>query len=188
MEWLRRNGPDRSSRPFEIGLNSDRNGWERTMVKLAEFPDGDVKALITGLAFSPDGKRIAYTRLSLDKYVIWTSPVTGGPAMRLREEVQVGKGDSLEQLTKGAWAKMKNVHLKWSPSGDWIATDMQDGLTLVALDSDASRVLNSQRYAAVELVGGLEDDLRTRKEGRKTLICSVDVAMAGKGSNTPLVS
>jgi WD40 repeat protein len=191
--------------PFEIWLKSDRDGWERPVVKPADFPDGDVKALITGLAFSPDGKRIAYTRLSLDKYVIWISPVTGGPAMRLREEqdgefspiwshdgnsilylrvqgagigavkVQVGKGDSLERLTKGAWAKMKNVHLKWSPTGDWIAIDTEDGLTLVTLDSDASRVLNSQRYAEVEWSRDSKTIFGLRKEERETLICSVDV-------------
>jgi hypothetical protein len=191
---------------YEIWLKSDREGWERPIVKPSDFPDGDANAMITGLAFSPDGNRIAYTRLSLDKYVIWISPVTGGAPARLRDEqdgefepvwsrdgnsilylqtqgghvgvvqARVGKVDSLKKLTTGAWDKMQQLHLNWSPVGDWVAIDTKDGLTLAKPDGAESRLLNSQRYGIVEWSRDAKTLYAMRREGRDQLLCSVDVA------------
>jgi eukaryotic-like serine/threonine-protein kinase len=193
---------------YEIWLKSDRDGWERPIVKPSDFPDGDTNALIAELAFSPDGNRIAYTRWSQDKYAIWISPITGGPAVRLREElegefspmwspdgnsilylliqgvqigaakVRIGKTDSLEKLTKGAWGKMRNPNLAWSPRGDWVAIDTEDGLTLASPDSDASRLVNSRRYGELEWSRDSKTIYGIRREGRETLVCSLD---AGTG-------
>jgi len=54
----RRRGPE------EIWLKSRQEGWERPLVTAQDFP-GDATKLFMAPVLSPDGQRIAYTRVRL---------------------------------------------------------------------------------------------------------------------------
>jgi serine/threonine protein kinase/Tol biopolymer transport system component len=66
---------DRSG-SYEIWLKSTQEGWERPIVRKGDFSDG-VNSVMTSLAFSPDGGRIAYARSLISKHSIWISPLSG---------------------------------------------------------------------------------------------------------------
>src|ERR1039458_1330061 len=73
---------DRSGRK-EIWLKSTQEGWERPLITQRDFPDDKTLWLLTP-AISPDGSRIAYSRVS-NKHVgeLWISPMAGGSPLRI---------------------------------------------------------------------------------------------------------
>ncbi|HLK68969.1 MAG TPA: protein kinase [Bryobacteraceae bacterium] len=91
-----RNGPQ------EIWLKSVQEGWERPLVTQRDFPEDEDRAFLT-LSFSPDGSRIAYSRMSTKQFgAIYVSPVGGGSPIRL--------------TNTGGF----EVGPVWSPDGNWI--------------------------------------------------------------------
>jgi Tol biopolymer transport system component len=87
---------------LEIRLRSDAGDWERTLVADADFADGRTIAF-GSLAFSPDGQRLAYQRLSRTGYRIWISPLGGGRAVPLNDVNRYQDAPT------------------WSPDGAWVA-------------------------------------------------------------------
>ena len=153
--------------PFEIWLKSTQQGWERPIVRNTDFADG-VNAVMTGLAFSPDGGRIAYTRSMLDKNSIWISSPSGGQAVRLTQDDGTGQfaptwspdgnwiaflqisGPSVRLVKAPVGGREAPVAIdaqlgeldlsnpRWSPKGDWITVNTLKGFTVVSPDGKAS--------------------------------------------------
>ncbi len=92
--------------PQEIWLKSSGEGWSRPLVTPKQF--SNPTAGFWGPVFSPDGSRIAFTRVRSGKDStawIWISPVRGGTPVRLTHEAgTVGEGPPA-----------------WSPDGNWLA-------------------------------------------------------------------
>jgi serine/threonine protein kinase len=86
----------------EIWLRSQKGDWERPLVTPRDFGASRTYYLYAP-AFSPDGQRIAYTRLGPDANKIWITSVAGGPPVHLTPDVAWQEGPS------------------WSPDGFWIA-------------------------------------------------------------------
>src|SRR5204862_6183514 len=81
---------------------SERGAFERPLVTDADFPGSRTMAL-GSLAFSRDGRRLAYQRFADGGYRLWVSTVAGGTP------VQLTKGDAYQDGPT------------WSPDGEWVA-------------------------------------------------------------------
>jgi len=150
----------------EIWIKSRQEGWERPVVTSRDFPD-DATKIFMGPIFSPDGQRIAYTRVSAAGAFLWISPLAGGAPTR------VTSGPSMEwpptwspdgawlAFTRSATDKTELVKVKlgsvddpmvlaefdddyvpqWSPTGEWITCPLPAGFGIVSPDGKTSRVL-----------------------------------------------
>jgi Tol biopolymer transport system component len=102
----------------EIWLKSVQEGWERPLVTQRDFPDDENRAFMT-LAFSPDGSRVAYSRMSTKHFgAIYISPVGGGSPIRLTgsDDFEIGP--------------------VWSPDGNWMVFfSTKGGLVKVRIGS-----------------------------------------------------
>ena len=72
---------DRSG-SLEIWARSRDGQWERPIVTPADFGASRTETLAS-LAFSPDGRTLAYQRGAGGTFEMWLSPVTGGTPVRL---------------------------------------------------------------------------------------------------------
>jgi Tol biopolymer transport system component len=151
---------DASGTP-EIWLRSVTEGWTRPVVT------GHVEGYLTRSLpkFSPDGQRLAYTRMA-SKHMVWISNLAWGGEVPLERETTDqhgcawspdGQWIAYTRFLGGQWevAKApsggagKPVHLAeggyhvsqidWSPSGEWIAFTDPNGLHLVSADGRARR-------------------------------------------------
>ncbi len=101
---------DRSG-SIEIWTRSRDGQWERPVVTAADFGGSRMEALgsLGSLAFSPDGRTLAYQRGAEGTWDLWLSPVTGGTPVRL---TSTATGTS-----NRPWRDAPT----WSPDGEWIA-------------------------------------------------------------------
>ncbi len=144
---------------IEIWLRSRDGRWERPLVTQEDFGSAETRTL-GALAFSPDGRTLAYQRSSQGKYQIWLSPVGGGPPVQLIDGdiFQGGPSWSLDgawltyaSYTRGVFAvnkirigEKKPVVLyeqsyeyprsAWSPDGRWILCKSSGGLVRIPAD------------------------------------------------------
>ena len=72
---------DRSG-ALEIWARSRDGQWERPIVTAGDFGNSRTETLAS-LAFSPDGRSLAYQRSAESGYEIWLSPANGGTPVRL---------------------------------------------------------------------------------------------------------
>jgi Tol biopolymer transport system component/DNA-binding winged helix-turn-helix (wHTH) protein len=151
---------------MEIWLKSRAEGWERPLVTPQDFPDGPTRSFM-GPVFSPDGKRIAYTRNSAAGTSIWITPIAGGVPARLTGgqtfecppdwspdgawlafvrsdpdklrlvKVRLGSSDAPVVLTETEFHYVP----QWSPTGEWITYAHRDGFGIISADGKQSRVL-----------------------------------------------
>ncbi|MEO8126175.1 MAG: protein kinase [Bryobacteraceae bacterium] len=194
---------DRSG-PFEIWLKSTQEGWERPVVRNRDFSDG-VNAVATGLSFSPDGQRLAYTRYTLEKSAIWISPLSGGTAVPLTQEDGTGQfapswspdGNWISFLQiSGASARVVKASVggrgapvplgdqmgdldisnpRWSPNGEWITVNTKKGFSLISPDGKTTRLLNKEHYQRNAWAPDSSLIYGMRVAGSETLLCSIDV-------------
>ena len=144
------------------------------MVTQASFREPQT-LLLSGLAFSPDGQRLAYQRRGPEGFRIWISTVAGGQAVRLSQDE--GYQDSptwspdgafvaFTSLRQGRWtlarvgtggseppATIKEGIIypgnpRWSPRGDWIACELPEGFAVVSPDGQRTKVLAEETWLA----------------------------------------
>jgi mannose-6-phosphate isomerase-like protein (cupin superfamily) len=152
--------------PQEIWLKSRSEGWERPLVTNEQFPQ-DLTAHFMAPVFSPDGQRIAYTRISAAGQRIWISALAGGAPIRLTNDEINEHPPSWSP--DGAWlvfirpevGKQRLVKVRfgsadrpviltetpstyvpqWSPTGEWITCPIADGIGVISPDGKKSRAL-----------------------------------------------
>lgn len=163
--------------PMEIWVRSRDAQWERPLVTAADFTDSTRTDTLGSLAFSPDGRRLAYQRLGAG-FAIWITPVTGGAPVRLLDPT-IAKSryqDSPSWSPDGEWlsfvlgdgfafslAKVRigtNEPVKlvervfpfsrsiWSPDGQWIACETTEGVMRVPADGGSPQVILSEPVLA----------------------------------------
>jgi Tol biopolymer transport system component len=119
----------------QIWLRSQQGDWERPLVTDADF-GGSRTMMFSGLAFSPDGRRLAYSRsVPEEGGRIWISTLAGGSPVRLLD------------LAAG-WADVPT----WSPDGNWLA--FVTGVTPTQLSLAKTRV-GAGSAPPVVLKGGI---------------------------------
>jgi Tol biopolymer transport system component len=183
--------------PYEIWFRD--HAGDRPIVRPADFSSGATQWFM-GPALSPDGARVAYSRLEFQGGVsLWMSSVSGGAPVRMTTDttsgefpgswspdaawfvylaVRNGKMDLMKVKTSGqatpALVK-SDVDCEtpsWSPAGDWIVCGKQ----LISSDGQTVRPLpdrHTQNYTFSQdgkLLYGLRDDPENE------VLFSVDVA------------
>jgi serine/threonine protein kinase/Tol biopolymer transport system component len=158
----------------EIWLASGNGEWRRPIATAQSF-DGPT-FLLANLAYSPDGQRVAYQRRGVHNYHIWISPVAGGPAVELSENLSQyedsptwspdgnwiafvmshspGTDFSLARMKVGAGSQIEIIRKgiifpsnpQWSPRGDWITVDQPDGFSIVSPDGSKTRILSEHSW------------------------------------------
>ena len=156
--------------PMEIWVRSRDAQWERPLVTSSDFSDSTRTDTFGSLAFSPDGRRLAYQRLG-SEFAIWITPATGGTPVRLIDPIITKSGyqDAPAWSPDGEWisfvlgdgvlfhlAKVRvgtnepvvlvnNIvpfsRADWSPDGQWLACETLEGLMRVPADGGAPQVL-----------------------------------------------
>jgi eukaryotic-like serine/threonine-protein kinase len=153
----------------EIWTRSRDGQWDRPIVTAADFSDGKADTL-GALAFSPDGRRLAYQHRGSSGALIWLSPTTGGAPVRLATNSEWSYQDAPAWSPDGDWIAlvinsgseaMSLVKIRvgsteattliaevvpftrpaWSPDGRWIACESKDGLVKVPVDGGDADVM-----------------------------------------------
>jgi Tol biopolymer transport system component len=164
---------DRTGRQ-EIWLRSVAGDFERPVVTQASFRDPQT-LLLSGLAVSPDGQRIAYQRRGLEGFRIWISTLAGGQAVRLSRDEGYqdaptwspdGNMIAYTSLRQGRWTLARvgtgggeapttikdgivyPGNPRWSPRGDWIACELPEGFAVVSPDGQRTKVLAEESWLA----------------------------------------
>src|SRR5262249_38053222 len=104
----------------QIWLRSRDGQWERPLVTDANFPEAS--RYFGGLAFSPDGQRLAYQRQDASGFHVFISTIGGGSAARVTA------------------SKVFENSPTWSPDGTWLAFSSDPGLMKVRVGSTAEAV------------------------------------------------
>jgi Tol biopolymer transport system component len=143
-----------------IWVRSRDGQWERPLVRATDFDDSRTETL-GSLAYSPDGRTLAFFRRGTKQATLWLIPAAGGtPQEMLSGDPNFSYHDAPTWSPDGDWmaftrsigpefslAKvrvgtretttlMEHVtpfsRSAWSPDGAWIATEASDGLVRIA--------------------------------------------------------
>jgi serine/threonine protein kinase len=153
---------------------SELGGFERPLVTDADF-SGSRTMVLGSLAFSRDGRHLAYQRFADGGYRIWLSTLAGGTPVPLTTGDSYQDGPTwspdgewvayINGSKNAAWSLNKIrvgapsptvmmtgispfARPQWSPDGRWILCQTPDGLKLIASDGGATRTLSSADWMA----------------------------------------
>jgi len=184
----------------ELWLKSVAEGWERPLVTQRDFPDDETYWLVTP-AFSPDGTRIAYSRIS-NKHLgeLWISPVSGGSPLRVDNStayeiapawspdgkwlvyfssdsglVKIAVGGSEPAVPLGFAHGCENPP-QWSPDGQWIACSIDNSVGLVSPDGKTRRTIGQRSANIAWSRDGKQIYALGKVEGGKWRLGAIDVA------------
>ena len=162
--------------PQEIWRSNEDGSFEVPAVTGRNFPD--TTYLLSRVAFSPDGARLAYQRRSREGYYIWMSQAAGGPAARLLtgelalyEDAPAWSPNGqwiaftyhdrtgkwwLGKTRAGAGGQVEPVREgikyaatpQWSPDGEWILCELPDGLYMLAVKGPGQRLISREPWLA----------------------------------------
>lgn len=168
---------DRSG-SIEIWTRSRDGVWERPIVTAKDFGESRTETLAS-LAFSPDGRTLAYQRGAEGTWDVWLSPISGGAPMRLSTTAGTNRPwrDAPTWSPDGEWVAyvdndagtallvktrvgtservvildtgMTFTRPVWSPDGKWIATQTEDGLVRVSAEGGKPDVVSTAPILAV---------------------------------------
>jgi Tol biopolymer transport system component len=192
---------DRTGSP-QIWIRSRSGDWDIPVVTEKDFG----QAWIVGLeeaTFAWDGQRIAYAVAGSNGQSVWISSVHGGSPQRLISGQADQRSPSWNpdgswiaflENTGARWALKKaqlggsgdavtlregclRSHPKWSKRGDWIACMTDEGLTLVAPDGGASKVISDSSWLVYgwDLSGFTIYGVK-QTAGRGHRLASIDIA------------
>jgi Tol biopolymer transport system component len=182
----------------------ERGGFERPLVTDADFP-GSRTMVLGSLAFSPDGRRLAYQRFADGGYRIWVSTLEGGTPAQLTkaDAYQDGPtwspdGEWVAYITgtQNAYWSLAKIRVggtapvilktgvapfarpQWSSDGRWLLCQTAEGLELIASDGSATRTLSRDEWFAYawSADGTKVYGLRTADDLHHFLLASVQVA------------
>ena len=188
----------------QIWLRNMRDGSDRPLVTEQDFGAKFI-ASFSDPAFSPDGRRIAYSLLGAAGHSIYISSVAGGKPVRLSNESNDERGPDWSadgnwiaylRNNGGTWSLVKAssggggkptlladgllpVPPKWDrAAGHGIVCMTRDGLTLVSDDGRGRQILSKDRW----LVFGWSTDGRSiegikQTDPRHRSIAMIDVQM-----------
>ena len=169
---------DRSG-SLEIWARSRDGQFERPIVTATDFAAPETQTL-GSLAFSPDGRTLAYQRSDGRGFEIWLSPATGGTPVRLATPAPdvLTFQDSPAWSPDGEWVayfytrregtrlvkvrvgtqesvtlveNMAMRQLQWSPDGRWIFCLSTDGLMRVPAEGGTPVALAADELLAYTL-------------------------------------
>ncbi len=187
--------------PYEIWLQD--HAGDRPIVSPREFPAGTTQWLM-GPALSPDGARVAYSRLEfMGGSRLWMSSVSGGSPVQMTNDssavefpgswspdgswlaylaIRAGKMELIKVKTSGqatptlVKSQVNCETPAWSPAGDWIVC----GHDLLSADGQTDRKLpdSPTQNFAFSKDGKLLYGIRDEKDGE--VLFSVDIATGGE--------
>lgn len=162
---------------IEIWARSIDGRWDRPIVTAKDF-GGSRTDTLASLAFSPDGKTLAYQRGAGGTFEVWLSPAAGGNPVRLAasganriyQDAPIWSADgewiALMENRQGKIALVKvrvgtseTVRLlegpmvfsrpAWSPDGQWIAAMAEEGLVRVPAAGGKAQLISPMGVIAI---------------------------------------
>lgn len=162
---------------MEIWVRSRDGQWERPLVTHADFDESRTETF-GSLAFSPDGRTLAFQRRGPDVATVWLVPVTGGtPVQLLPGNRTYNYHDAPAWSPDGEWIALTCSNgpqfalaktrvgtnslvtlvehvlpfsrTAWSPDGEFLVTQMADGLSMLPASGGTPQVLLQDQMLAV---------------------------------------
>jgi Tol biopolymer transport system component len=190
---------DRTGR-YEIWLRSRDGSWERSLVTQDDFSDQPTYTFRLP-AFSPDGQKIAFERVTADgPWICVVTRAGSSPVQIIRGAYSPawspdGEWIAVLRPIPGHWSLEKvragtpSVpvvlhevtgidHPQWSPDNRWIASNTAQGLSLIAPEGNVSRILDEGPW----IVYGWSSDgsslygVKQSDDSQRLILVSADIA------------
>ena len=155
----------------EIWIHNIGDGSERPLITAASFREGKTDR-VSEPRYSPDGQRIAFSRIAGGTYSTWVASAAGGPPVPLGVDnglvptwspdggwiayasiepsgaglfkIASGGGGKPLMIVPAGEGNPNLVRAQWSPRGDWIVWTGKRGLEVVSPDGSRRELLSGE--------------------------------------------
>ena len=187
----------------EILLYDPHEHTHTTVVTSKDFP-GAANILLLDACISPDGKRLAFRRVDLTGDSIWITTLTGDTPVPLWNDPRRSPQGGPVWSPDGNWIAYYGIHdgrqavlkariggssgpelvttatqarpVRWSPRGDWIASNLVPGIVLTSPDGKRSRKISDLRWLTFGFSNDGDRMYGLRLTGlRRLVLASIDV-------------